>query len=112
MMRKLSWGFWIGLLLLFFVLNLSLGSVKIPFSAIWTILTGQEGVKPSWEYIVLHYRLPKAIVALLVGVALSVSGLLMQTLFRNPMAEPYVLGVSAGAGLGVAFVLMGGTIFP
>lgn len=112
MRQKLGWGFWIILLLLFLILNLSWGSVKIPFASVWAILTGQEGVKPSWEYIVLHYRLPKALVAILVGMALSVSGLLMQTLFRNPMAESYVLGISAGASLGVALVLMGGAILP
>lgn len=112
MRQKLGWGVGILLLLFFFALNLSWGSVKIPLASLWDILTGQEGVKPSWDYIVLHYRLPKALVAILVGIALSVSGLLMQTLFRNPMAESYVLGVSAGAGLGVALVLMGGTLLP
>lgn len=112
MRQKLAWGLGIFFLLFFLVLNLSWGSVKIPFTSVWGILTGQEGIKPSWEYIVLHYRLPKALVAILVGIALSVSGLLMQTLFRNPMAESYVLGVSAGAGLGVALVLMGGAFLP
>lgn len=112
MRQKLAWSLGIFFLLFFLVLNLSWGSVKIPFTAVWGILTGQEGIKPSWEYIVLHYRLPKALVAILVGIALSVSGLLMQTLFRNPMAESYVLGVSAGAGLGVALVLMGGAFLP
>ncbi len=112
MRQKLGWGVGILLLLFFFALNLSWGSVKIPLASVWDILTGQEGIKPSWNYIVLHYRLPKALVAILVGMALSVSGLLMQTLFRNPMAEAYVLGVSAGAGLGVALVLLGGTLLP
>lgn len=112
MRQKLGWGVGILLLLFFFALNLSWGSVKIPLASVWDILTGQEGIKPSWNYIVLHYRLPKALVAILVGMALSISGLLMQTLFRNPMAEAYVLGVSAGAGLGVALVLLGGTLLP
>ncbi|MDM1408080.1 iron ABC transporter permease [Myroides sp. DF42-4-2] len=112
MKQKLGWGLGILLLLFLFALNLSWGSVKIPLASVWDILTGHEGVKSSWEYIVLHYRLPKALVAMLVGIALSVSGLLMQTLFRNPMAESYVLGVSAGAGLGVALVLMGGALLP
>lgn len=110
--RRISW--WLGslLVLLGLILNLSWGSVQIPFKEVVRILLGQEGTKASWEYIVLHYRLPKAIVAMLVGIALSLSGLLMQTLFRNPMAESYVLGISAGAGLGVALVLMGGAALP
>ncbi|WP_158961369.1 FecCD family ABC transporter permease [Myroides fluvii] len=110
--QKISW--WLGSILVLFVLilNLSWGSVQIPFKEVVRILLGQEGTKASWEYIVLHYRLPKAIVAMLVGIALSLSGLLMQTLFRNPMAESYVLGISAGAGLGVALVLMGGAVLP
>lgn len=94
------------------MLNLSWGSVSIPFKEVFHILTGQEATKASWEYIVLQYRLPKAIVAILVGISLALSGLLMQTLFRNPMAESYVLGISAGAGLGVAVVLMGGALLP
>ncbi|MGS4346680.1 FecCD family ABC transporter permease [Myroides odoratus] len=112
MTRKISWGLGILLVILVLILNLSWGSVTIPFKEVIRILSGQEGTKASWEYIVLHYRLPKAIVAILVGIALSLSGLLMQTLFRNPMAESYVLGISAGAGLGVALVLFGGTLLP
>lgn len=112
MTRKISWGLGILLIILVLILNLSWGSVAIPFKEVIRILSGQEGTKASWEYIVLHYRLPKAIVAILVGIALSLSGLLMQTLFRNPMAESYVLGISAGAGLGVALVLFGGTLLP
>ncbi|MGG5505300.1 MULTISPECIES: FecCD family ABC transporter permease [unclassified Myroides] len=109
---KLNGLLGIVLLLVLFVSNISWGSVHIPFVSVWNILTGQEGEKSSWEYIILHYRLPKAITAILVGIALSVSGALMQTLFRNPMAESYVLGISAGAGLGVALVLLGGTAVP
>lgn len=111
-LQKISWGLGIALVAFLLILNLSWGSVHIPFKEVIRILTGQEGTKASWEYIVLHYRLPKAIVAMLVGIALSLSGLLMQTLFRNPMAESYVLGISAGAGLGVALVLMGGALLP
>lgn len=70
-------------------------------------LTGGEVSKTAWEYIVLHYRLPKAVTAVLVGIGLSISGLLMQTLFRNPLAGPDVLGLSSGASLGVAFVILG-----
>lgn len=109
---KVSWGLGIVLVVFLLIVNLSWGSVHIPFKEVIRILTGQEGTKASWEYIVLHYRLPKAFVAILVGIALALSGLLMQTLFRNPMAESYVLGISAGAGLGVALVLMGGALLP
>lgn len=99
-------------LLVLFLINLYSGSVKIPLKSIFSIISGDETVKESWRYIVLNYRLPKAIVAILTGVALSLSGLLMQTLFRNPMAGPYVLGLSSGAGLGVAFVILGTSFLP
>lgn len=98
-------------LLLFFV-NLSLGSVSIPFQEIYKILTFEGSSKTAWDYIVLNYRFPKAIVAFLVGMGLSLSGLLMQTLFRNPLAGPYVLGISSGASLGVAFVVLGSAFLP
>ena len=75
-------------------------------------LTGGEASKTSWEYIVINYRLPKAITAVLTGMGLSVSGLLMQTLFRNPLAGPDVLGLSSGASLGVAFVILGAEFMP
>lgn len=100
------------LLFLFFVGNLSIGSVSISFKEVVSILFSQESEKESWKYIILNYRLPKAIVAILVGLALSVCGLLMQTLFRNPMADPYVLGLSSGSSLGVAFVILGSSVFP
>ena len=99
-------------LVLAFLLNLSLGSVKIPFTDVVHSLTGGETSKPAWDYIIVHYRLPKAITALLAGMGLSVSGLLMQTLFRNPLAGPDVLGLSSGASLGVAFVILGAGILP
>ncbi|MFA7446762.1 MAG: iron chelate uptake ABC transporter family permease subunit, partial [Flavobacteriaceae bacterium] len=98
-------------LLLFFV-NLSLGSVAIPLKEVFRILIGEESAKQAWEYIILNYRLPKAIVAVLVGMGLSLSGLLMQTLFRNPLAGPYVLGISSGASLGVACVVLGSAFLP
>jgi len=101
----------LGLVVLFLV-NLSLGSVNIPFKDVVQALTGGEATKSTWEYIVLNYRLPKAITALLVGMGLSLSGLLMQTLFRNPLAGPYVLGLSSGASLGVAFIILGAGILP
>ena len=99
------------LLLLFMVLvNISLGSVNIPLrSVINSLFTGQ-GDRETWNYIILNYRLPKAITAVLVGSGLSVSGLLMQTLFRNPLAGPYVLGISSGASLGVALLILGSSI--
>lgn len=93
------------------LLNISLGSVSIPFSETLTALLDGEVAHESWKYIVLEYRLPKAITAILVGSGLALSGLLMQTLFRNPLAGPYVLGLSSGASLGVALVIMGGSLF-
>ncbi|MDI1306259.1 MAG: iron chelate uptake ABC transporter family permease subunit, partial [bacterium] len=83
----------LGLVLLFCV-NISFGSITIPFKEIYISLTGGQASKSTWEYIIINYRLPKAITAILVGMGLSISGLLMQTLFRNPLAGPYVLGLS------------------
>ncbi len=90
--------------------NLSLGSVYIPLKATLEILAGGEGGRESWGYIIWNYRLPKALTALLVGSGLSLSGLLMQTLFRNPLAGPFVLGVSSGASLGAALLIMGASL--
>jgi len=107
-------GMFVALLLLLaaaFVLNLSLGSVAIPLGEIFTSLTGGEVTKSSWNYIILDYRLPKAITAVLVGGGLAISGLLMQTLFRNPLAGPFVLGLSSGASLGVAILILGAGSF-
>jgi iron complex transport system permease protein len=101
----------LGLIVLFFV-NISLGSITIPFNEVYTSLTGGQSSKSTWEYIIINYRLPKAITAVLVGMGLSISGLLMQTLFRNPLAGPYVLGLSSGASLGVAFVILGASVLP
>lgn len=100
-----------GLIVLFFV-NISFGSITIPFKEVYASLTGGHSSKSTWEYIIINYRLPKAITAVLVGMGLSISGLLMQTLFRNPLAGPYVLGLSSGASLGVAFVILGASILP
>jgi iron complex transport system permease protein len=99
------------LLIGFFLLNISLGSVSIPFREILQTLSGQFASKESWQTIVLDFRLPKAITAVLVGSGLSVCGLLMQTLFRNPLAGPFVLGVSSGASLGVAILILGTSLF-
>src|SRR5690606_23306411 len=71
----------------------------------------EQVANQSWKYIILEYRLPKVFTAILTGSGLAVSGLLMQTLFRNPLAGPYVLGLSSGASLGVALVLMGASLF-
>lgn len=101
----------LGLLVLFFV-NISFGSITIPFKEVYNSLTGGQASKSTWEYIIINYRLPKAMTAVLVGMGLSISGLLMQTLFRNPLAGPYVLGLSSGASLGVAFVILGAAFMP
>lgn len=95
-----------------FFINISLGSITIPFQEVYTSLTGGQASKSTWEYIIINYRLPKAITAVLVGMGLSISGLLMQTFFRNPLAGPYVLGLSSGASLGVAFVILGAGLLP
>ncbi|MCU0514538.1 MAG: iron ABC transporter permease [Anaerolineae bacterium] len=94
------------LALLAFVLVLLLGSVTIPPQQILAVLLGGEAEKSSWTNIILKVRLPRALTALLAGAALSVSGLLMQTLFRNPLAAADVLGVNSGASLGVALVVL------
>lgn len=95
------------ILLLILIFNISLGSVSIPFIEVFdAVFTGHSSDK-TWTYIILEYRLPKAITAIIVGSGLGISGLLMQTFFRNPLAGPYVLGLSSGAGLGVALLLMG-----
>jgi iron complex transport system permease protein len=93
------------LLIVFFILDVFLGSVNLKISEVFQALTGHSG--SDVETIVMKFRLPKALTAMFVGIALSLSGLQMQTLFRNPMAGPYVLGVSSGASLGVAIVILG-----
>jgi iron complex transport system permease protein len=93
-------------------MNISLGAVAIPLKEVCNSLIGTGASKSSWEYIIMDYRLPKAIVAILVGMGLAISGLLMQTLFRNPLAGPYVLGLSSGASLGVALVILGSAFLP
>ena len=90
-----------------FLLDLVVGAVRIPVGDVWAALTGGDCPRTTAK-IVLNIRLIKAVVALLAGAALSVSGLQMQTLFRNPLAGPYVLGISSGASLGVALVVLAG----
>lgn len=99
------------LLIVFLLLSISLGSVSIPLKEIFNSLFGNPVAKDSWETIIINYRLPKAITAILVGSGLAISGLLMQTLFRNPLAGPFVLGISSGASLGVALLILGSSVF-
>jgi len=101
---------YIGILIAF-LLNLSTGSVPIPFFELIDSFFNPESVEKSHYLILQEYRLPKAITALLVGSGLGVAGLLMQTFFRNPLAGPYVLGLSSGASLGVALLILGSSTF-
>lgn len=98
-----AWGL---LLAALFAANLFWGSVTIPACAVADILTGGDGGNTAWQLILLQTRLPQAVTALLAGMALSVAGLLLQTLFNNPLAGPEVLGINSGAGLGVAVVML------
>lgn len=101
----LFWILSIGILLLF-VIDMGVGAVDITARDIWAALTESQS-DPIKSKIIIDIRLTKALVAILAGAALSVSGLQMQTLFRNPLAGPYVLGVSSGASLGVALFILG-----
>ena len=94
-----------------FVSDITLGSVQIPFIDVINAFYNPETIKESWRIIILDSRLPKALTAIVCGFALSISGLQMQTLFKNPLAGPYILGISSGAGLGVALVTIGLTFF-
>jgi len=99
-------------IILLFVANLFFGSVDIPAEVVWKVLTGEDVDRASWSYIILQSRLPQAITALLCGSSLAVSGLMLQTVFSNPLAGPSILGISSGANLGVAIVMLasGGAI--
>jgi len=97
-------------LLCSWLLNISSGSVTIPFADMLSTLFGESPEIASWKYIIWDYRVPKAFTSILVGAGLALSGLLMQTLFRNPLAGPFVLGISSGASLGAALLLMGTSI--
>ena len=113
MSKGVSYCLGLGLLIvILFILNLLMGSIRIPISDVFSILLGNESEKASWRFIVLESRLPQAITAVLCGGALAVSGLMLQTAFRNPLAGPSIFGVNSGAGLGVALVmlLLGGSI--
>ena len=99
------------LLILLFLLNIFSGSVRLPFADVMSALTG-AGSSPVTRYIVIESRLPQALTAVLCGAALAASGLVMQTVLHNPLADPSILGVNSGAGLGVAVVmlLLGGSV--
>lgn len=96
-----------------FMAGLMTGSVSIPCSAVWRVLIGEdEGVSESWRFIILESRLPQMVTAMLSGACLATAGLMMQTIFRNPLAGPDVFGINGGAGLGVALVMLlaGGSV--
>lgn len=93
-------------ILIFFILNLVLGTVSIPVGSVWNILFGIKEESIIWENIIWKSRFPQTITALMAGAGLSISGLQMQTLFRNPLAGPSELGISSGASLGVAFIIL------
>ncbi len=111
-MNRKHYRIWISIVLLvvativLFVLNLLFGSVSIPLNATIDILLGNSNQSEVWKNIIIESRLPQAITALLSGAALAVSGLILQTYFRNPLAEPSVLGVSSGASMGVALTIL------
>jgi len=104
--NRLKFAVLLCLLPLLFIVDLLVGSADIALNEIWLILNGNP-INEANSIIVLESRLPKAVTAVFVGIALSISGLLMQNLFQNPLAGPYILGVSSGAGLGVAILIMG-----
>jgi iron complex transport system permease protein len=99
----------IALLLLLFVADVALGSIYISIADIWTAFT--EEADSTNHYIITQLRLPRAVMAAFTGAGLAIAGMLMQTLFRNPLAGPFVLGISSGAGLGVALAIMGSSLF-
>ncbi|MDR1503627.1 MAG: iron ABC transporter permease [Prevotella sp.] len=95
-----------GSILLFFILNLVLGTISIPVGSIWNILSGTGDEPLIWQNIIWKSRFPQTLTALVAGAGLSISGLQMQTVFRNPLAGPSELGISSGASLGVAFIIL------
>lgn len=107
-MKKATYIILIALLLLLFVADVALGSVYISFTELWDVFLGAPDATNA--YIITQLRLPRAVMAVLTGAGLAIAGMLMQTLFRNPLAGPFVLGISSGAGLGVAISIMGGSL--
>lgn len=104
--RPLVVGALLVVLVALFLVTIAAGSVSIPLDEVVRVLAGGEPAQPPWATIVTDIRLPRAITALVAGAALGIGGLLMQTLFRNPLADPFILGISAGASLGVALVVL------
>ncbi len=112
-MNKIIYIALIALIVVLLIIGLLTGSVDIPMSAVWDILTGKgNSVDGSWRFIILESRLPQMITAMLSGGCLATAGLMMQTVFRNPLAGPDVFGINGGAGLGVALVMLlaGGSV--
>lgn len=110
-----GWRYGLGLtvlIILLLIANLLIGSVRIPAGAVWDVLCGYPVERDSWRFIILESRIPQGITALLCGAALAVSGLMLQTVFSNPLAGPSILGINTGASLGVALVMLlgGGSI--
>jgi iron complex transport system permease protein len=99
------------LLLLLFFVDLINGPVLIPIKEVFKILFQNISSNTAWHSIINEFRLPKAITAIIAGAALAVSGLQMQTLFRNPLAGPFILGISSGAALGVSLLILGTGFF-
>jgi len=97
----------VAVFVLGFLINVSLGSVTISLDEVLIIIFGGEPSKATWKEIIMNFRIPKAITASMVGAGLGISGLMMQTLFRNPLAGPFVLGITSGASLGVALLVLG-----
>ena len=112
MVSRIQIGFFAIAVVLLFVANLVYGSVDIPANEVFSILMGNEATKTSWQFIVTQSRLPQAVTAMLCGASLAASGLLLQTYFHNPLAGPSILGITNGAALGVAIVMLvtGGVI--
>ncbi len=113
MMNKWIWLIGLGgLIIVLFFFHLILGSVYIPVNKILLVLMGQPIESSAWEYIIKEIRVPRALTAIFSGAALSVAGLIMQTLFRNPLAGPSVLGITAGASLGVGMIMLAASFLP
>src|SRR5258708_23165731 len=99
-------------LLIVFLLDIAIGSVKIPLRQVFKSIFSLPAEDTTWQYIIEKIRIPKAFTAVLAGCGLSVSGLQMQTLFRNPLADPSVLGITAGGQLCVAMIMLAGGKIP
>ena len=109
--NTLLWSAILLTIVIFIFLNMVLGSIHIPLGIVWDIMTGKEGTPINWTNIIWKSRFPQILTAIVAGAGLAISGLQMQTVFKNPLADPSVLGISSGASLGVAsIVLMSGTI--